>query len=402
MSVAVAAVVTLGGGAVAAAVDKKPPTLAVQQEPKLPDNPHTRVVDKLEHRLRLSIKSARELAAESRRTQEQSEIAGVAASQAIVDAHYAATQSEAARAEAARTQLMVDRWAAAAYRSTSVDAWEIAALAGEDIVELLHSSGLRGFAGDFQARLIERARDAEKAAVAANERAQAQLVRAQLLLDVAATNEAIAEDQRRRAREAVVAVQEELEKRRLQESAFAQRLAIDLALGVPLILNIPVSGSLLQRASKLKDVRPFAPGSGPNSNERMSEWLALDVTVLPGTPRAFAVSMLDDYGWGLDQWPCLDRLWWHESGWDPRQSDAMQGTGYGELNPDLTWGIPQANPAIKMANPDQDGGPDWATNPMTQIRWGLWYIKNAGGYESPCGAWEAWRARAATGSYGWY
>jgi hypothetical protein len=31
-------------------------------------------------------------------------------------------------------------------------------------------------------------------------------------------------------------------------------------------------------------------------------------------------------------------------------------------------------------------GPDWETNPATQIRWGLSYIQ--GTYDSPCGAWD--------------
>jgi hypothetical protein len=39
-------------------------------------------------------------------------------------------------------------------------------------------------------------------------------------------------------------------------------------------------------------------------------------------------------------------------------------------------------------------GSDYATNPATQIRWGLDYIK--GRYGSPCGAW------AHSESTGWY
>lgn len=153
---------------------------------------------------------------------------------------------------------------------------------------------------------------------------------------------------------------------------------------------------ILAQASQLKDVEPFAPGSGANSNERMPSWLASDRTVVEGTPRAYAVLMLVNYGWGIEQWPYLDRMWWHESGWDPQTVDEMQGNGYGEFDPTKTWGIPQANPASKMAS----AGDDWMTNPETQIRWGLGYIKNI--YGSPKEAWEAWRARAATGSYGWY
>ena len=37
-------------------------------------------------------------------------------------------------------------------------------------------------------------------------------------------------------------------------------------------------------------------------------------------------------------------------------------------------------------------GPDWQTNPATQIRWGLTYIKDI--YGSPCAAWSAWQARS--------
>ena len=41
------------------------------------------------------------------------------------------------------------------------------------------------------------------------------------------------------------------------------------------------------------------------------------------------------------------------------------------------YGIPQALPGSKMAT----AGADWATNPVTQIRWGLGYIQDR--YGSP-------------------
>jgi hypothetical protein len=43
------------------------------------------------------------------------------------------------------------------------------------------------------------------------------------------------------------------------------------------------------------------------------------------------------------------------------------------------YGLPQANPPSKMAA----AGPDWATNPATQIRWMYDYTSRYGG---PCGA----------------
>ncbi|WP_456236389.1 aggregation-promoting factor C-terminal-like domain-containing protein [Actinomyces mediterranea] len=52
--------------------------------------------------------------------------------------------------------------------------------------------------------------------------------------------------------------------------------------------------------------------------------------------------------------------------------------------------MPQALPGSKMAA----AGVDWATNPATQITWGLGYI--AGRYGTPCSAW------AHSNAVGWY
>jgi hypothetical protein len=78
-----------------------------------------------------------------------------------------------------------------------------------------------------------------------------------------------------------------------------------------------------------------------------------------------------DYGWGLGQWPALQALWNHESGW---RWDAQ--------NPSSpAYGIPQADPGSKMAA----AGGDWRTNPVTQMRWGAEYIR--GVYGNPSNAW---------------
>ena len=80
-----------------------------------------------------------------------------------------------------------------------------------------------------------------------------------------------------------------------------------------------------------------------------------------------------------DQWGCLDDLWQQESGWN-----------YEAENASGAYGIPQALPGSKMAS----AGPDWETDPTTQIKWGLGYIK--GDYGTPCGAWDHEEAD------GWY
>src|SRR5690348_4249617 len=51
--------------------------------------------------------------------------------------------------------------------------------------------------------------------------------------------------------------------------------------------------------------------------------------------------------------------------------------------------IPQANPGTKMAT----AGPDWRTNPQTQIRWGEDYIQRT--YGTPCQAWSFWQVHHA-------
>jgi hypothetical protein len=77
------------------------------------------------------------------------------------------------------------------------------------------------------------------------------------------------------------------------------------------------------------------------------------------------------YGWASSQFTCLNQLWFHESGWQLTATNPSSGA----------YGILQSLPASQMSS----AGPDWKTNPATQIKWGLTYIQ--GRYGSPCGAW---------------
>jgi hypothetical protein len=95
---------------------------------------------------------------------------------------------------------------------------------------------------------------------------------------------------------------------------------------------------------------------------------------------AIGCALLLDAGFGLDQMPCLKNLWMKESGWNPAAYNASSGAG----------GIPQALPRSKMAA----YGADYLTNPATQIKWGLNYIKTK--YKTPCNAWSNWQDK------GWY
>ncbi|MGJ7452239.1 hypothetical protein [Aquipuribacter sp. MA13-13] len=100
------------------------------------------------------------------------------------------------------------------------------------------------------------------------------------------------------------------------------------------------------------------------------------VSADPGSNRAIAQSLLGSYGWGGDQWSCLDNLWEKESNWNHTAANPSSSA----------YGIPQSLPGSKMAS----AGSDWETNPETQIRWGLGYIEDR--YGSPCSAWEHSRA----------
>ncbi|MFI7704447.1 lytic transglycosylase domain-containing protein [Nonomuraea sp. NPDC049480] len=99
----------------------------------------------------------------------------------------------------------------------------------------------------------------------------------------------------------------------------------------------------------------FPPGSDPS----------------PGSNKATAKAMLGQFGFGGDQWGCLEALWTKESGWNERAMNRYSGA----------YGIPQSLPGTKMAS----AGADWQTNAATQIKWGLGYIK--GRYGTPCAAW---------------
>lgn len=100
----------------------------------------------------------------------------------------------------------------------------------------------------------------------------------------------------------------------------------------------------------------------------------------PGSAEATAQQLMPNFGFSVSgQYACLYDLWQRESGW---VYDAENASG--------AYGIPQALPGDKMAS----AGPDWQTDPATQINWGLGYIKDV--YSSPCGAWDHEEAD------GWY
>jgi hypothetical protein len=101
--------------------------------------------------------------------------------------------------------------------------------------------------------------------------------------------------------------------------------------------------------------------------------------------KAYGIAYAREWGkysfrWSEDQTKCLATLWQSESSWRWNALNRRSGA----------YGIPQAKPGNKMAS----AGSDWKTNPETQIRWGMGYIKSR--YETPC------KALTAKNRKGWY
>ena len=123
-----------------------------------------------------------------------------------------------------------------------------------------------------------------------------------------------------------------------------------------------------------------APSTSSSSSSSSYSAPVASGPVAKGSSKAIAQSMLASYGWGMDQWPYLEKLWQRESGWNHLAMNRSSGA----------YGIPQSLPGSMMAS----AGADWRTNPATQIKWGMGYIK--GRYGSPAGAW------AHSQRTGWY
>ena len=136
-----------------------------------------------------------------------------------------------------------------------------------------------------------------------------------------------------------------------------------------------------QRAAERAAQQQAASSSSSTSSSSSSQPAAASVSASggnsPSAARAYARSaMASRYGWGGDQFTCLNNLWNRESGWRVNAA-----------NPSGAYGIPQALPGSKM-------GSGWQSSATVQVNWGLGYIKSR--YGTPCGAW------GHSQSTGWY
>ena len=122
----------------------------------------------------------------------------------------------------------------------------------------------------------------------------------------------------------------------------------------------------------------FGPSVSQSSGNTVDAQLSQDSSI--AEIQQYAHDKVIAMGWTEQDFQNLVLLWNRESGWrwnaDNPTSDA--------------YGIPQALPGSKMAS----AGSDWATNPKTQVDWGLKYIQQR--YGSPTAAINFWDA------HNWY
>jgi hypothetical protein len=146
--------------------------------------------------------------------------------------------------------------------------------------------------------------------------------------------------------------------------------------------GVEVSRTEVSRSVNREPI-PEVVVAGSGDPEAISESLnkaAAQINSVAASKKYAELYILNTYGWGVDQFACLEILWERESNWR-----------YTAKNPSSSaYGIPQALPGSRMS----EIAADWQTNPATQIQWGAKYID--GRYKTPCAALDSSFAR------GWY
>jgi len=178
------------------------------------------------------------------------------------------------------------------------------------------------------------------------------------------------------ARQEAAAKETALERKRAADAALAARKAAEAA-AAEAARKAAEEKARAEAARKAAQEKARAEAARKAAADRAARAAARAIPA--GSARAIGRDLAAARGWTGQQWVCLDKLFTRESNWRTKAANASGA-----------YGIPQALPGSKMAS----AGADWRTNPATQIKWGLNYIK--GRYGTPCGAWSAFNSK------GWY
>ena len=205
--------------------------------------------------------------------------------------------------------------------------------------------------------------------------AEATALREQQALDSLGASADLTSSSVRSARGASDAIAQERAEEAAARRAAEEKAAAETAAAEAAAAEQAAAEEAAAQAAAEREAEQAASRSTPREEAPVST-----APVVSGDSRSIARSMLGSYGWGEDQWGCLDSLWQRESGWNHLAMNPSSGA----------YGIPQSLPGSKMASV----AGDWQTNPTTQITWGLGYISER--YGSPCNAW------GHSESVGWY
>ncbi|PKW07536.1 Transglycosylase SLT domain-containing protein [Streptomyces sp. 1222.5] len=137
-----------------------------------------------------------------------------------------------------------------------------------------------------------------------------------------------------------------------------------------------VSVSFIRRIASPKKALTAAAVAAATAGMALSAAPAQAAPSSASSAQAIAHKMIPDAA----QFNAFSKIVEHESGWNASATNSSSGA----------YGLVQALPGSKMAS----AGADWKTNPATQIKWGLDYMKSR--YGSPAQAWSFWQAN------GWY
>lgn len=138
------------------------------------------------------------------------------------------------------------------------------------------------------------------------------------------------------------------------------------------------AAALKNRTNTESSSDPDGLDSSPATIASLGQYTGATGGLSPAEAQAYAATQMPAFGWGQDQMSCLIPLWNGESNWRWNALNSSSGA----------YGIPQSLPASKMGTV----AADYRTNAVTQVTWGLSYIKSA--YGSPCTAWAKWQARS--------
>ena len=133
---------------------------------------------------------------------------------------------------------------------------------------------------------------------------------------------------------------------------------------------VPAQGTDLPlETGPAQGISPASPAQASAAPNPKGVIVAKGTPANPDVVQKIAAQMMPGFGFNQQQYSCLLALWDKVSGWDV-YAEGSSGQ----------YGIPQALPGAVMAAV----GPDWQTDAVTQIKWGLGYIKKT--YGNPCGA----------------